>query len=241
MVNDEELRVPTGIEGFDEMIEGGFERKAIMIIGAEAGAGKSTFALQYLYNGAVKHGESGLYITFEENKEQVYRHMKRFGWDFYSAEKEDKFFFMRYLPHEIDKFFKDGTVIEDLVREKNVKRIVIDSATSFALLFENEYKRRLSILQLFSSLKKWGVTSLVTSEGETTSTGDMKAKFGIEFLADGFIAVHSIRRKESRDFALEVVKMRGTNHIRKMVPLKMIPEKGIVLYPNQPVFSEPAF
>ncbi len=230
-------RVQTGVEGFDAMIEGGFEQNSIMMIGAEAGAGKSTFALQYLYNGAVLHKDAGLYITFEENKGQVYKHMKRFGWDLEKIEKDGLFHFMQYMPHEVDKFFKDGTIIEDIVKEKNIKRVVIDSVTSFALLFENEYKRRLSILQLFSALKKWKVTSLITSEGETTNTGDMKAKFGVEFLADGFIAIHSIRRKEVRDFAIEVVKMRGTNHVRKMVPLKMIDGKGVVLYPNQPVFG----
>ncbi len=234
-------RVPTGIEGFDSMIEGGFERQSIMMVAAEAGAGKSTLALQFLYNGAVNYGEAGLYITFEENRGQVYRHMKRFGWDFEKLETEGKFRFMQYQPHEVEKFFNDGTIIEDVVRDYKIKRIVIDSVTSFALLFENEYKRRLSILQLFNNIKKWGVTALLTSEGEITPQGDMKARFGAEFLADGFIAVHSIRRKEIRDFALEVVKMRGTNHMRKMVPFKLIDEQGIVLYPNQPVFGESSF
>jgi circadian clock protein KaiC len=233
-------RAPTGVEGFDEMIEGGFEREAIMMVAADAGAGKSTFALQYLYNGAVEQNEAGLYITFEEPKGSVYKHMKRFGWDFAKLEKDGKFKYMQYAPHEAEKFFKDGTVIEDVVRDLKVKRVVIDSITSFALLFENDYKMRQAVLQLFSSLRKWGVTALVTSEGELNQLGDMKAKFGVEFIADGFIAIHSIRKKEVRDFALEVVKMRGTNHFKKMVPLKMLEGKGIVLYPNQPVFESSA-
>ncbi|MGB9634879.1 MAG: RAD55 family ATPase [Candidatus Micrarchaeia archaeon] len=234
-------RLSTGIEGFDDMIEGGFEKGSIVMIAAEAGTGKSTFGLQYLYNGAVNYNEAGLYITFEESKGQVYKHMKRFGWDFESLEKKKMFSFMQYMPHEVDKFFKDGTVIEDIVRDNKIKRIVLDSVTSFALLFENDYKRRFSILQLFNNIKKWGVTALITSEGEVTHTGDLKARFGVEFLADAFIAIHSIRRKEIRDFALEVVKMRGTNHLRRMVPFKLIENKGIVLYPNQPVFGDSSF
>lgn len=239
--NEENLRVPTGIDGLDSMIEGGFERQSIVLVAAEAGSGKSTFALQFLYNGATLYNEPGFYITFEESKEQVYRHMKRFGWDLEKLEKEGKFKFMQYQPHEVEKFFKDGAIIEDIVREYKVKRVVVDSITSFALLFESEYKRRLSVLQLFNTLKKWGVTALITSEGEMNPQGDMKARFGVEFLADGFIVIHSIRRKEVRDFALEVVKMRGTNHMRRMVPLKLISEQGIVLYPNQPVFGDSSF
>lgn len=235
-------RVPTGIEGFDEMIEGGFERESIVMVAADAGAGKSTFALQYLHNGAVEHNENGLYITFEEPKGSVYRHMKRFGWDFAKLETNNNFRYMQYAPHEADKFFKDGTVIEDTIKDMKIKRVVIDSITSFALLFENDYKMRQAVLQLFTNLKRWGVTALVTSEGELNLMGDMKARFGIEFIADGFIAIHSVRKKESREFALEVVKMRGTNHYKRMVPFKMVDGKGVIIYPNQPVFeSTPGF
>ncbi|MEM4331912.1 MAG: ATPase domain-containing protein [Candidatus Micrarchaeia archaeon] len=237
---NENGRAPTGIEGLDEMIEGGFERESIIMVAADAGAGKSTLALQFLHNGAAVYGESGLYITFEEPKLQVYQHMKRFGWDFEMLEKKGKFRFMQYAPHEAEKFFKDGTVIEDTIKDMGIKRVVIDSITSFALLFENDYKMRQAVLQLFANLKKWGVTSLITSEGELNTLGDMKAKFGVEFIADGFIAIHSIRKKEVRDFALEVVKMRGTNHFKKMVPLKMVEGKGVVLYPSQPVFESAA-
>ncbi len=234
-------RIKTGIEGFDDLIEGGFEQGSIVIIAAEAGSGKSTFAQQYLHYGAKELGEPALYITFEENKDQVFRHTKNFGMDFEQLEKDKKFFFMQYLPHEVDKFMRDGTIIEDLVRDNGVKRLVIDSITSFALLFENDYKRRLAILQLFANLKKWGVTAVITSEGKRTNEGEMTAKFDVDFLGDAYIAIHPIRRKEVRDLALEVVKMRGTNHSRKMVPLRIEEGKGVVLYPNQPVFDSAGF
>ncbi|MFH1442772.1 MAG: ATPase domain-containing protein, partial [Candidatus Micrarchaeota archaeon] len=59
-------RVPTGIPGLDELIEGGFEKGSVILVVGDTGTGKSTFAMQYLYNGATKYKEPGVYLTFEE-------------------------------------------------------------------------------------------------------------------------------------------------------------------------------
>ena len=80
-------RVPTGIPGMDELIEGGFEQGSTVLLTGGAGTGKTTLALQFLYNGAMEANEPGLFITFEEDKESLYRHTARFGWDFKALEE----------------------------------------------------------------------------------------------------------------------------------------------------------
>ena len=62
---------------------------AVMVAGS-AGCGKTTLALQYLVNGA-KLGEAGLYVTFEEMPDQIYRDAKNLGWDLRKLEEESKF------------------------------------------------------------------------------------------------------------------------------------------------------
>lgn len=231
-------RVPTGVPGFDEMIEGGFERGSTVIVSGESGSGKTTLAMQFIVNGAKKFNEAGLYITFEEHKGQLFAHMKRYGWDLAELEKKEKLSVIEYQPHEVERFILQGSVIEDMVKENKIKRVVIDSLTSFVLLFESEYKRRQEFIKAVEVLRSWGCTTMLTSEGFLSKSGVLKTRFGMEFLADAFIAIHTVRRGDSRENALEVVKMRGTAHERKLVPMKITTE-GVVLYPNEPVFNTP--
>jgi KaiC/GvpD/RAD55 family RecA-like ATPase len=83
-------RVPTGIPGFDELCSGGILRNRSYLLSGTAGAGKTIFGLQYLYNGITKYGENGIYIATEERPEQVRENVKQFGWDFEALEEEGK-------------------------------------------------------------------------------------------------------------------------------------------------------
>ncbi|MBM4237555.1 MAG: hypothetical protein FJ151_03620, partial [Euryarchaeota archaeon] len=55
-------RIPSGIPGLDEMIEGGFPFPSVILVSGTAGTGKTTLALKFLCQGA-ERGERGLYIT----------------------------------------------------------------------------------------------------------------------------------------------------------------------------------
>ncbi|MCD6549604.1 AAA family ATPase [Candidatus Micrarchaeota archaeon] len=233
---EESVRVPTGIPGLDSMIEGGFERNSIVMVAGEAGAGKSIFANQFLYNGIVKFNEPGLYISFEESKEEVYRRMRRFGWDFKKLEKEKRYMFVNYPPNEIERFINDAPYIKDMVDELGIKRVVIDSVTSLVLLQKDAYLRRTVFLKTMAMIKRWGCTALLTSEAKQTVPGEIRARYGLEYLVDGFIAIHFIRKRDLRERALEVVKMRGTAHEIRLVPMR-ITSDGIHLYRDQPVFD----
>jgi KaiC/GvpD/RAD55 family RecA-like ATPase len=228
-------KVKTGVPGFDSLIEGGLERKSVVVLAGEAGSGKTTFAMQYLYSGAALYKEPGLYITFEEQKQSLFRHMVRMGWDFEKLEKEKKIFVLEYPPHEVESFINEGNVIEDLIRENGIQRVVIDSVTSLVLLREDEYKRRQALLKTIDSLRKWGATTILLSEAQMKGKR-MNVRFGIEYLADGLVLIYNIRKGDARELALEVSKMRGTAHERKLCLMK-ITAKGIVLYPNQPVLA----
>ncbi|MDO8339750.1 MAG: ATPase domain-containing protein [Candidatus Burarchaeum sp.] len=228
-------RVQTGIPGLDSMIGGGFERGSAVVVAGDAGSGKTTFAMQFLHYGAKKLGECGLYITFEEQKESLFAHMEKFGLNFDELEKKGLVHVLEYPPHEVDRFVSEGGVIEDMIKDGNIKRVVVDSITSLVLLHENEYKRRQSFLMTLEALKKWGCTSLLTSEARTVG-GEVRSRFGIDYLADGMLAIHAVRRVDERDLAFEILKLRGIAHERKMCPLK-ITEKGVMLFPGQPVFT----
>ncbi len=229
--------VKSGIPGLDDMLSGGFERRSSVLVSGDAGCGKSTLVLQFLYNGATLYDEGGLYISFEEEKADVFRHMRFFGMDFAALEAKKKFLYFHYPPHEIENFITEGKVIQDSIEEIGAKRIVIDSLTSFAILFSEDYRRKMGIINLLQSLKKWGCTTLVTSEGAVGGAGGMESRFGLSYLVDGIFAMYNVRKGDVRERAFEVLKMRGVKHRTNVCPL-LIGESGIEIYPDQPVFNE---
>ena len=206
-------RVKTGIPNFDTLIEGGFEGNSTNLVVGDSGSGKSIFATQFLIEG-MKRGEKCLYVTFEEKKQQFYSNMLEFGWDLEVYEKKGLFTFLEYTPSKVKTMLEEGGgAIESLVLSQKISRIVIDSITSFALLFEDELSKREAAFSLFNMIKKWSCTSLLTSEEPIGSGGATKS---IEFESDSIILLYFIRKKEQRQRYLEVLKMRGTKHSKRV-------------------------
>ncbi len=203
-------RVKTGIKGMDKLIDGGFENKSINLVVGGSGCGKTIFAMQYLMGG-LKNGENCLFITFEENKDEFYKNMEEFNWDLKKYEKEGKFHFLEYSPEKVNSMIEEGGgEIENIVVSNNITRIVVDSITSFALLFEDELKKREAALSLFNIIRKWNVTSLLTLQ-ENPSERSSKSS-SLEFESDGIVLIYFTREKKKRERFIEILKMRGTNH-----------------------------
>src|SRR3989344_8978614 len=145
-LSNNQERVATGIKHFDSLIDGGFAKNSTNLIVGSSGSGKTIFAVEFLIEG-MKNGENCLYITFEEGKGEFYANMLEFGWDLAKYEKEEKFFFLEYTPEKVKTMLEEGGgSIESIVLTKKIKRIVIDSITSFELLFERELEKRESAL-----------------------------------------------------------------------------------------------
>src|SRR5512138_3134011 len=82
-------RVTSGTPGLDDMLGGGFVRHAAVLVRGAPGTGKTTLGLQYLLEGA-RRGETGLFISFEEFPQSLYRDAASLGWDLPTLEKEGK-------------------------------------------------------------------------------------------------------------------------------------------------------
>lgn len=220
-------RIPSGIPGFDKITEGGLQTGTALMVRGGTGTGKTIFGIQYLYFGAAKQNEPGVFISFAESKDSVYQHGLVFGWNFEELEKKEKFVFIKYAPHEVVKIMEEGGgTIRDTIESIGAKRLVIDSLTAYALLFENEYRSNESILDLFDMLKKWNCTTIVTSEKSVYPTEVDPERLG--FLTDGIINFYHLRDGGARARAMEVIKMRDTNHSNKIWKFE-IEKSGIVI------------
>ncbi len=233
---NDDSRVRTGVKGFDELIGGGFERESIVLVVGASGTGKTIISMQFLYKGITDYNEPGVLLSFEEERDQLFKHANQFGWDFEKLEQEGKFRLLVFKPHQVTKILEEGGgQIRDALAEVNAKRIVVDSITAYGLLFRDEYKRREKVLEFFNLLRKWGVTSLVVCEDSPKDVEEQEGSIG--FISDAIVSLYYDQDSEKgiRVHSLEVLKMRGTKHTNKVCAVNF-EEEGITVYPDVEVF-----
>lgn len=239
--------IGTGIEGIDELFTLGIPRGSSVLCVGGPGSGKTIFCLQTLFE-AAKAGEKVFYITLEEKPERLKQHMKDFGMDITPFEKKGTFIIKRFSPiditRQIDAMLEQtkGELLIDLqplLFPKGFKpdRIAVDSLSAIAAaLFGKEESYRIYIEQLFNLLHEMGPTSFLISE-----TPDPLAKLSVsgaeEFLADGVLIFYNVRHGNIRESAFEVLKMRGSGFKKKIVAMQIQAENGLVVYPDQEVFT----
>ena len=73
-------RVRVGIPGLDDMLGGGLVPGSICAIVGSYGTGKTTFSLEFVWEGLQK-GENIIYISLEEQKDRILNYMQMKGWD----------------------------------------------------------------------------------------------------------------------------------------------------------------
>ncbi len=223
------IRVSSGIKNFDKLAGGGFEKNSTNVIVGPTGSGKSVFCTQFLIEG-LRKGEKCIYVTFEEKKQQFYQNMAEFGWNLEAYEKKGQFYFLEYTPSKVRTMLEEGGgEIETIVVENKVSRLVIDSMTSFALLFYTELEKREAALSLFNMIKNWNCTSVLSLEANPITGAMEKETKTIEFESDSIVQIYFYRNKGERKRYIEILKMRGTHHSSKIYSFD-IGKSGIQLY-----------
>ncbi len=229
--------IKSGIPGFDKVLGGGFLEGSIVAVSGPTGSGKSTFASQFLYNGASEYNDAGLYISIEESRTDFFFHMSGFDWDFQKLEKEKKFILLDYPLHEVDQILNQYGAVQEIISSTNVKRVVIDSVMPIALFFPTEDERKKGLLKLLENIRKWKVTTLLVSEDlKATQPGEVpNSLYGIESYSDGWVNL-SYRYDEyamERVRYVEVLKMKGVAHSSKAYPA-VIGNSGFEVLSGEP-------
>jgi len=220
-----EARVSSGVPGLDPLVQGGFKRNSVNLIAGEPGSGKTIFGMHFLMDGC-KKGEAGIYITFEEKKDKMYDDMLSIGWDLKKYEEKNLFRFLEYSPEQVKKILVEGGgVVDAMVEKLKAKRIVIDSITSFSLLYEDELTKKEAALSLFDLIGKWNCTAVVTSQARSIDHESIMSA-ALEFEVDSIILLYHIRSKDERIRGIEILKMRGTKIPEKTFEL-VLDDKGI--------------
>ena len=91
-------KLPTGIEGFDDICHGGLPIARCSLISGTSGTGKTVFSLNFLYNGIRQYNEPGIFVTFEESPLDIQRNAASFGWNLQELVEQGKLFILDASP-----------------------------------------------------------------------------------------------------------------------------------------------
>ena len=221
-------RVPTGIDGLDTLIEGGFLRGDVILLAGGTGSGKTIFSTQFIYNGATQYGEKGVYATFEEDAKTLKRNMLRFGFDLEKLEQEGV---IKVLDLETLKGGGLSANIEFILSTLNQidgKRLVIDSLTAFLSGCTENLEYRMLMHLIYKMLKTRGYTTIMTC---SVPKGAKTLGLGIEeFIADSVIFLENTIDSLELKTRFLMHKMRGTDHSKKYHNV-IITDKGLQIVP----------
>ncbi|ASJ16489.1 circadian clock KaiC-like protein [Thermococcus chitonophagus] len=196
-----------GIEYFDkDIIEGGFPDGSVILVAGEPGSGKTIFSATFLYNGFVKFGDKGIYISLSETKREFYEQMKMLGMDFETFEKAGVFKFIDLVTVPAETVQKEIELIMNEIIKFKPDRIVLDSVTVISNLLGREMTRTFLHTMLGRIVKAYNSTAILIAE---KPIGKDSIGFGVEeFVVDGVIFLKSRKVGENIVRTIEVRKMR---------------------------------
>lgn len=201
----------TGIEGLDEVLLGGIERRRTYLVEGRPGAGKTTLALEWLLDG-VAQGERCLHVTLSETVDELQASIRSHGWReghenlavfaLDVAQRDTQY--TMYHPAEVELHETIERILAEVERV-DPHRVVIDSLSEVRLLSQDPLRFRHQILALKQFLVDRGCTALLISQelAEPHQAGLHSLVHGVIHLSQTTVDFGATRRQ------LQVVKMRG--------------------------------
>jgi circadian clock protein KaiC len=227
-------KAATGIQGLDDILMGGIPEGRPSLICGAAGCGKTLFGMTFLVKGVVDHGETGVFMSFEERSVDLVQNVDSLGFDLQSLIDQQKI----VIDHvHIDRSEIEETGEYDLeglfvrlgyaIDSVGAKRVVLDTIEALFASFKDTAILRSELRRLFYWLKERGVTTIITGE-----RGDGQlTRYGIEeYVSDCVILLDNRVVDQITTRRLRVVKYRGSAHGTNEYPF-FIDEHGISVLP----------
>ena len=211
-------RIPSGIPGLDEVIEGGFPTPSVLLLLGEPGTGKTTLAMQSLFYGA-KKGDTVIYMTgIAEPVFMIKKFMSNFS-----------FFDSNLIENGRIQFWDLGSSIQtmgtkkaldaitDIVRETNATRVIIDPLP-LSQLFSSISDYRKYLYEFLTALRNLQVFSIIIGEKSDENENDLES-----YMVDGVILLYLKPLDNPLVYKnlIRIRKLRGTNHIRDMMAVEI--------------------
>ncbi|AEM56244.1 circadian clock protein, KaiC [Haloarcula hispanica N601] len=228
-------RVDIGIEGLDQMIQGGIPQRHLIVTIGSAGTGKTTFGLQFLHHG-LRNGENAVFLTLEQSHDAILDTASERGWGFEEYEEQGQLAIVDLDPVEMANSLDNiRGELPALIEKFGADRLVLDSVSLLEMMYDDQSRRRTEVFDFTRSLKQAGVTTMLVSEA--SENNPFASRHGIiEYLTDAVFILQYVRSDtgETR-LAVEIQKIRNANHSRETKPYE-ITNDGISVYQQANIF-----
>jgi len=227
-------KAATGIDGLDEITEGGLPRGRPTLVCGASGCGKTMLAAEFLIRGATQFDEPGVFMMFEETADELSANMASLGFDLPKLQRQKKIAldYVRVERSEIEEtgeYDLEGLFIRlgHAIAAIGAKRVVLDTVEALFAGVPNHAILRAELRRLFRWLKDKGVTAVVTGErGENSLT-----RYGLEqYVADCVILLDHRIADQVSTRRLRIVKYRGSSHGTNEYPF-VIGSHGLSVMP----------
>lgn len=228
-------KCPTGIQGFDEITDGGLPRRRTSLVSGGPGCGKTLFSIEFLVRGAVEFNEPGLFVAFEETSDELAENVASLGFDLKALTARKKLLVdhVRIERSEIQEtgdYDLEGLFIRlnHAIDSIGAKRVVLDTIEVLFAGFSNDAILRAELRRLFRWFKEKGVTAIIT--GERGEGGSITRQGLEEYVSDCVIVLDHRVTEQMSTRRLRLVKYRGSSHGTNEYPF-LIGESGISVLP----------
>jgi circadian clock protein KaiC len=226
-------RSATGIQGLDDITNGGLPKNRPTLVLGNTGCGKTIMSLEFLVNGIVKYNEPGVFMSFEENEDELEMNAKSLGYNLSKHVAANKLY-IEHIQVDRDKSQETGEYnleglfvrLTQAINKVKAKRVVLDSLDT--LFYNLNYEiLRSEFKRLLAWLKEKKVTAIITAEiGETLLT-----RQGLEeYVADCVIVLDHRVTNQIAVRRIRIVKYRGSRHGNNEYPF-VIDWRGMLVFP----------
>jgi circadian clock protein KaiC len=245
-VNNSDLKIRTGIPGFDLIVDGGLKEGKTIVLSGESGSGKSTFGMQFLHNGASDFEEPGIFVTLTQSPQELISDFEGYGWDIQKLVDEEKLLIIDARPFKMDdEMFESELLCETEpfpfthltqlilqgIKKIQAKRLVVDSLSVLSMQYGNQFNTRQGIQKMIHALDEKKCTSIFISENLDSRTPPEW------YAASGIVILNHVQKTNTMERSIQVIKMRGTKHSEQTYPIRFNENGYHVLHPRLQTIS----
>ncbi len=222
-------KIKSGIFGLNPLLDGGINKNSTTVVIGPTGAGKTTFATQFLRKG-LEQKDPGVYISLDENREQIIKEAEEMGWsNIHKYLDERLLLFIDASGKKFTQFIRED--LPDFIQkwEGANSRIVIDPLTPVMWAIKDKYEQRELLSFLLKETRRIGTVVCTLEEHGSESNLSSQELMIPMYLADSVIHLRYSFLEDTEKRTLKVIKCRSSRHSKFLHNYKIIRGLGLMI------------